>query len=115
MTKALRMAPQLRVALYAVLAAGLAVAVVAGWVTQEQSTNLLEQVDKVLGLLASAAFVLAASNVKTAAPAVDAPAIANEVAVRINTGLTDVATSAQSAVNDVRRQVEQELGHRLGR
>ena len=114
MSKIIRMAPQLRIALYAVLAAALAVAVVAGWLTQEQSTNLLSHADNVLGILVSAALVLAASNVKTAAPEVDAPALADELSVRINTGINDAKTAAQSAAEDLRRQVEQQLGHRLG-
>lgn len=115
MSKILSMAPQLRVAIYAILAAGLAVAVVAGWVSEEQSSTLLEQVDKVLGLVAAGAFVLAASNVKTAAPQVDAPAIAEEVAARVNTGVTQIGVTVQNSVDDFRRQAEKDLGHAMSR
>lgn len=105
--------PQVRIIIYALLAVGLAVAVVAGWVSEEQSTNLLAQADRVLGLLGAAGLVFAASKVKTAAPTVDTPALADELATRINTGVTTTIDVAVSESEKFRRQVEQQLGHHL--
>lgn len=103
--------PQIRVAIYGILTGGLGLLALFGLITQDQVDSALGYGAAGLGALGT---LLALVNVKTAAPQVDTPALADEVAARINTGINDVTAAAQSAASDFRRQVEQQLGHRLG-
>jgi len=111
MTKFASIYPQLRLAVYGILTAILGAAALFGLITQEQVDSALGYALAGLGALGT---LLALVNVKTAAPQVNAPAIADEVAARINTGVAEATVTVQNTVDDFRRQAEQALGHQLG-
>lgn len=110
MSKFASLYPQIRVAVYGLIAAGLAAAGIFGVVTEDQTAQALTAVTSILGTLG---LLLAASNVKTSAPTVDAPAIADAVTARINGTVDTIAATVETSVADFRAQAEKALGDAL--
>lgn len=110
MSKIQTVYPQIRVAIYGLLTAVLGGAAVFGLLTQDQVESYLGYGAAGLGALGT---LLALVNVKTAAPTVDAPAIAEELAQRIALPTPEqVHVTVTETVDDVRRRIEDALGHR---
>lgn len=109
MSKLASIYPQLRVAVYGILTALLGAAAIFGLVTQDQVDSFLGYGAAGLGALGT---LLALVNVKTAAPTVDTPALAEEVAARINSSATAVVDIAVSESDRFRRELEERFGHR---
>lgn len=107
MSKMTTMYPQIRVAIYGLLTALLGGAAVFGLLTQDQVDAYLGYGAAGLGALGT---LLALVNVKTAAPTVDAPAIAQEVVRQINPPAINVGAVVTDTVDDIRRR----LGHHIG-
>lgn len=99
--------PAIRIALYGLIAAVLATAGVLGYVTEDQTTQILSVVTSLLGTVG---LMFAAANVKTAAPSVDVPAIANAVTGQINAATIAIAAPMNASVADFRAHLEQSLG-----
>lgn len=110
MSKLAQHYPQLRLAIYGIIAAVLGALTLFGLFTEDQTEALLGYVGTGLGFVGT---VLALLNVKTAAPSVDAPAIADQVAARINTGVKEVDVVVTESIADLRRQAEERLGQRF--
>lgn len=130
MSKLVQAYPQLRIAIYALVAAALAAAGLFGYVTEDQTAQILSVVTSLLGTLG---LVLAAMNVKTGPPTVELKPVEISVPVptvdvadlsaRISQRWDQGVQSAQQAmahtarsesVADLRRRAEEQLGHRLG-
>lgn len=118
MSKLVQAFPQVRLAIYGIASATLAGLVIAGVVTEGQSSNILNYVGLGLGALAT---LLAGLNVPKAAPAVNPvetitagghsmPAI-NDV---ISQGIQQVQAALAPSVDEIRAQLERQLGHRPG-
>ncbi|WP_037183845.1 hypothetical protein [Rhodococcoides fascians] len=111
MSKIAQFYPQIRVAIYAIITAVLAAAVAFGAVTEAESSAYLGYLASGLGALGT---LLALVNVKTSAPVVDTPAIAEQVVSslqeRANVTVREVQTHAANTVADLRRQAEQAFG-----
>lgn len=99
--------PQVRIIIYSLIAIVLAVAGSFGYVSEDQSASILSTVTSLLG---AAGLVFAASKVKTAAPQVDVPAVADAVAARVNDGVQTVGATVAGSVADLRAQAEAALG-----
>ncbi|OZC60039.1 hypothetical protein CH276_18865 [Rhodococcus sp. 06-470-2] len=126
MSKLAQNYPQLRIAIYGLVAAALAAAGIFGYVTEDQTAQILSMVTSVLGTLG---LILAAMNVKNPGPvvalepseyeigpAVDPAAIAREVAAQLNYGVAQgraAIDTANASVADIRRQAEQAFGQHL--
>ncbi len=98
--------PKIRIAVYGLIAAGLAAAGVLGYVTEDQTTQILSVVTSLLGTFG---LMFAAANVKTAAPSVDVPAIATAVTDQMNATAVAVNASVGTTVADLRAQAEKAL------
>ncbi|WP_052068582.1 hypothetical protein [Rhodococcoides fascians] len=127
MSKLAQNYPQLRIAIYGLVAAALLAAGVFGYVTEDQAAQILSMVTSILGTLG---LVLAAMNVKNPGPApapveyqvTPAPVDVGELAAQITQRWDMGVQSAQQAladggetVADARRRVEQALGEFQGR
>ncbi|WP_032364010.1 hypothetical protein [Rhodococcoides fascians] len=112
MSKIQKIYPNLRLAIYGVLAAVLGAAALFNWVTQDQADSILLNASSALG---SIGFLLAAMNVNKpgAQPAqqepIDIPALAEAVAVRVNPTIEAVSASAVDTVAAYRAQAEKAL------
>lgn len=112
MSKIQKIYPNLRLAIYGVLAAVLGAAALFNWVTQDQADSILLNASSALG---SIGFLLAAMNVSKPGdqPApqepVDIPALAEAVAVRLNPAVEAVTASAVDTVAAYRAQAEKAL------
>ncbi|OZC62367.1 hypothetical protein CH267_02180 [Rhodococcus sp. 06-621-2] len=130
MSKIAQNYPALRIAIYGLIAAALAAAGLFGYVTEDQTAQILSVVTSLLGTLG---LVLAAMNVKTGPPVVElkpvevsvqpAPAVnIEDLSARISQRWDQGVQAAQQAlahtartdsVADLRRRAEEQLGHRF--
>lgn len=106
MSKIAQHYPKIRIAVYGLIAAGLAAAGVLGYVTEDQTTQILSVVTSLLGTFG---LMFAAANVKTAAPTVDVPTIATAVTDQINATAIAVNEVAVDTVAAYRAQAEKAL------
>lgn len=119
MSKIITAFPQIRLAIYGIASATLAGLVIAGVVTEGQSNNILNYVGLGLGALAT---LLAAQNVTK--PVSPPPTTIEEVGDLIasipgvNPAISHTVEQVQAAiapsVDQIRAQLEQQLGHRPG-
>ncbi|WP_052070972.1 phage holin [Rhodococcoides fascians] len=127
MSKLAQNYPQLRIAIYGLVAAALAAAGIFGYVAEDQTAQILSVVTSILGTLG---LVLAAMNVKNPGPVpapvtsqvASAPVDVGELAAQLSRRWDLGVQSAQQAladggetVADARRRVEQALGEFQGR
>jgi hypothetical protein len=127
MSKLAQNYPQLRIAIYGLVAAALAAAGIFGYVTEDQTAQILSMVTSVLGTLG---LILAAMNVKNPGPAPEpvtyqvapAPVDVGELAAQLSQRWDLGVQSAQQAlahgdetVADIRRRAEQAFGQHLPR
>ncbi|MBY4212918.1 hypothetical protein HQO42_15115 [Rhodococcus fascians] len=98
--------PAIRIAVYGLIAAVLATAGVLGYVTEDQTTQILSVVTSLLGTVG---LMFAAANVKTAAPTVDVPAIATAMNEQLTVTAGAVNASVGATVADLRAQAEKAL------
>lgn len=122
MSKIISAFPQIRLAIYGIASATLAGLVIAGVVTEGQSSNILNYVGLGLGALAT---LLAGLNVpKAVPPARQVADIAEPVTVgrhsmpHVNEVIDQAATQVQAAfaptVDEIRVQLERRFGHLSG-
>lgn len=118
MSKLVQAFPQVRLAIYGIASATLAGLVIAGVVTEGQSSNILNYVGLGLGALAT---LLAGLNVPKAPAAESAPSASasNGYSVNLPGGFVEglpavVFREASQTVDQIRAQLEQQLGRRSG-
>ncbi|MDV6274103.1 hypothetical protein R3Q06_11385 [Rhodococcus erythropolis] len=118
MSKIISAFPQIRLAIYGIASATLAGLVIAGVVTEGQSSNILNYVGLGLGALAT---LLAGLNVPKATPVVnpvETVIVGGHSMPAINDVITQGIKQAQAAiapsVDEIRAQLERQLGHRPG-
>jgi len=127
MSKLAQNYPQLRIAIYGLVAAALLAAGIFGYVTEDQAARILSLTTSVLGTLG---LVLASMNVKNPGPVVtlepseyevhsplDPADIARQVAAQLNYGVAQgraALDTANASVADIRRQAEQMYGEFRG-
>ncbi len=121
MSKLAQNYPQLRIAIYGLVAAALLAAGIFGYVTEDQAARILSLTTSVLGTLG---LVLASMNVKNPGPvpppveyelvpAIDPADIARQVAAQLNYGVAQgraAIDTANASVADIRRQAEHMYG-----
>ncbi|MCD2153483.1 hypothetical protein LQL77_07135 [Rhodococcus cerastii] len=130
MSKVISAFPQIRLAIYGIASVTLAGLVIAGVVTEGQSSNILNYVGLGLGALAT---LLAAQNVTkpVADQQLSADAIGDLIAMVpgvkpaagqatpgvndvISQSIQQVQTALAPSVDEIRAQLERQLGHRPG-
>lgn len=111
MSKIQKAYPNLRLAIYGVLAAVLGAAALFGFVTQDQADSILVNAGSALGAVG---LLLAAMNVtkpgdQPAPEPIDIPALADAVAVRVNPTIDAIAAPVNASVAEFRAHLEQSL------
>lgn len=111
MSKIQKAYPNLRLAIYGVLAAVLGAAALFGFVTQDQADSILLNAGSALGAVG---LLLAAMNVTKpgdhpAPEPIDIPALADAVAVRVNPTVEAITAPVNASVAEFRAHLEQSL------